>query len=66
MDIEKLKREFFERGGKVKKLPANTYSDSKVKFTMQHFGPGRYPKPLTTKGSGVACANLIYSNNPEG
>jgi len=65
-EIEKMKKEYFKKGGVIALLPPNTYSDGTLRFTQKHF-PSKIRKPLTAgRGQGVSQANLIYSNNPEG
>jgi len=65
-EIEKMKKEYFKKGGVIIVLPANTYSDGIKRFDYRsHFPKGR--KALTAdRGQGTAQANLIYSGNLEG
>ena len=65
--LEKMKKEFFKKGGKITVLPPNTYADGIRKFNHfpQHSSHTR--KPLTSgRGQGVSQANIVYSGNPEG
>ena len=65
-NIQKLKEEYFKKGGTITVLPPNTYSDGILRLTQKHF-PSKIRKPLTAgRGQGVSQANIVYSSNPEG
>lgn len=65
-DVKKLKQEFFKKGGQIKYLPPNEYSDGKPRFNSFN-KPFLKRKPLTGgRGRGVSQSNLIYSGSSEG